>query len=215
MRQVKKGNYKPIVTLIDLTGCHSSGHSLDLLIEVSSRNAELIVDSTLPLLFSTLPDRAPARDAHSERAKCWSTLNRLSRLCVSQPLFETLVIRLTTKLDLACDTGLTGSSTEDLEVTSAYAHAILKTLADTLEVKVSSKHSDIAKYMDRLLPRLFRLFIHLALHPAGVKIMNMRLLEIAGRVITLVVSCASVEYGIPTTLTTADWANWLTDDRLH
>lgn len=156
----------------------------------------MIVDSTLPLLFSVLPDKAPNRDAHIERARCWNTLRRLSRLCVSAPLFETLVIRLTTKLDLACNMKASTNDSCDPEATAAYVHAILKTLARTLEAKVTAKHADVAKYVDRLLPSLYHLFIYLALLSgnSGSVPLDPRMLDVAAQIITSIVGCISAEY---------------------
>lgn len=50
----------------------------------------------------------------------------------------------------------------DSEPSAAYAHSILKTTADTLSVKVEKGDPDVPKYIDRLLPRLFNLFIYSA-----------------------------------------------------
>lgn len=119
-------------------------------------------ETTLPLLFSSLPDRSPPLEAPSEREKYWKTLASLKKLCVQQTLFETLVIRLTAKLDLICSPDATDVS-KNLEASTAYAHAILKTLSDVLALKVAERHADVPKYAERLLPQLFSLFLHAAL----------------------------------------------------
>jgi DNA repair/transcription protein MET18/MMS19 len=172
----------------------SNDEALDLLIQISNNNAEIIVESTLPLLFNVLPDKAPSRDAHAERAKCWNTLHRLSRLCVSAPLFETLVIRLTTKLELACDVSYYGS---DIEAMAAYAHAILKTMGNTLETKISAKHLDVAKYVDRLLPQLYSLFIYLGMQQNECATFDERMLSAVAQVITSIVGTLSSECVYP------------------
>ncbi|EPQ56802.1 hypothetical protein GLOTRDRAFT_128555 [Gloeophyllum trabeum ATCC 11539] len=147
--------------------------TLDLLSTVSTRSPMHVEGTTLPLLFSTLPDRAPPREAASERAKCWQTLAFLSKLCKQPSLFETLVVRLTTKLDLIC--GSTAHSQEDIEPSAAYAHSILLTLRNVLKDKVDLGHLDVAKYLDRLATGLHMV----ASEP--------RLLKTAGEIITLVV----------------------------
>lgn len=101
------------------------------------------------MLFASLPDHAPPRDADEERAKYWATLSALAALCDAPTLFEILVIRLSTKLEIIC-----GSIPSDRECAAAYAHALLKTISNVLVQKVEANHPDIPKYLDRLLPTL-------------------------------------------------------------
>lgn len=131
---------------------------------VSARPVE---EQTLPLLFSSLPDVPPARDALPERVKILNVLTALERLCVHAQLFETLVIRLTTKLDLICVPTASSLAAqpiteEDVEVHAAYAHWILNTLTKTLQQKVDKGDPDVAKYIERLVPRIFNLFVFAA-----------------------------------------------------
>lgn len=153
-----------------------------------------VAEQTLPLLFRFLPDTAPSRAAGGERAKCWRTLSALQTLCVQSELFENLVIRLTTKLDLIClpsafrvSQNMTAS--DDIEPDTAYAHAILKTLSQTLSVKVQNKDPDVVKYIDRLIPHIFNLFISSTFlsDERPVIATDPRLLRVAGEIITLVV----------------------------
>ena len=74
--------------------------SLDLLSTISSFAPSHVSENTLPMLFTALPDRAPPRDAEAERVKYWRTLAALKKLCTQPDLFETLVVRFLTKLDL-------------------------------------------------------------------------------------------------------------------
>lgn len=101
-------------------------------------------------------------------------------------LFETLVIRLITKLDLLC--AISPTRTIDQESTAAYAHAILTALANTLDAKVSSKDVDVPKYADQLLPRMFRLYLDAALASSEVVAVaaDPRLLQVGARIIRLV-----------------------------
>ncbi|KAI5124282.1 hypothetical protein M0805_005129 [Coniferiporia weirii] len=173
-----------------------SDEALDVLITIADRSSDLVEESTLPLLFSSLPDAPPNRDAHVDRAKHWRTLRWLSRLCVSAPLFETLVVRLSTKLDLVCAPKRSVSEdSDDSEPRAAYAHSILRTLVSVLELKVNAKHSDVPKYIDRLIPRLYNLFIYLALVGDSSQSLNTdsRLLDVAGQAITLIVRTVAIE----------------------
>jgi len=152
----------------------------------------IIAEQTLPLLFASLPDSAPRREAVADRERCWQTLSVLRKLCIQQALFESMVVRLMTKLDLLCfPSGDVGS---DLEPFQAYAHMILKTLEQTLETKVEAKHSDIAKYIDSLVPRIFNIFVASALSSDKRKMIasDPRLLRVSGGIITLVVQSLPV-----------------------
>ncbi|KAF9006023.1 ARM repeat-containing protein [Cyathus striatus] len=175
------------------TNNDADGHSeeeVDLLGSIAAVALHHIKDQTLPLLFSSLPDVAPSREAVAERAKCWRILSALKVLCVQPELFETLVIRLTTKLDLICI-----AKEWDSEPSAAYAHSILKTISLTLSTKVDQGHPDVVKYVDRLVPRIFNLFIHSALVPnrASMVATNTRLLQVAGEIITLVIQTLSLQ----------------------
>ena len=170
---------------------HNSDDTLDLLCSISSMNPRHVEAQTLPLLFSSLPDKAPARTATTDRAKYWRILSALSKLCIQQELFEILVIRLSTKLDLVCMPAI--SSTEahnwDFEPSAAYAHAILTALANTLRTKVDLGHTDVPKYIDRLVSRLYNLFTYSALLPIdhNTAATDPRVIGITAQIITLVV----------------------------
>lgn len=175
--------------LIDkLPDIHSSELILDLLASISERAPRHVAKQTLPLLFASLPDAAPSREDTGGREKCWQTLSALRQLCVQQELFENLVIRLTTKLDLLCFPSQIGTQ-EDLEPSQAYAHMILKTLAQTLATKVKAKHPDVSKYVDRLVPSIFNIFVASAFlaEKRNVVAADSRLIGVAGEIVTLVI----------------------------
>jgi DNA repair/transcription protein MET18/MMS19 len=161
---------------------------------ITSIRPHHVLEQTLPLLFRFLPDTAPPRAAAGERAKYWRTLSILQTLCVQSELFENLVIRLTTKLDLICLPSSIAAS-DDIEPDAAYAHAILKTLSQTLAVKVQRKDPDIVKYIDRLVPHIFNLFISsiFLAKERPVITTDPRLLQVAGEIITLVVQSLPLE----------------------
>ncbi|KAJ2933120.1 hypothetical protein H1R20_g3952, partial [Candolleomyces eurysporus] len=162
---------------------------LELLSTISEVCPRQVVEQTLPILFSSLPDSAPPREAASERAQTWKTLSYLQTLCTEPELFEVLVIRLTTKLELLCSRS--SSEEADPEPTAGYAHAILKTLANTLSTKLTKNHTDVAKYLDRLVVRIFNIFVYAAFTAEGDKrpmiLSDHRLLEAAALCTTSVV----------------------------
>ncbi|KAJ3516937.1 hypothetical protein NLJ89_g807 [Agrocybe chaxingu] len=174
----------------DLDGFEEASETiLDLLTTISDRAPRHIFEQTLPLLFKSLPDKAPSREATAEREKCWQVLSALQTLCIQQELFENLVIRLTTKLDLICLPSHGSNGTiKDLELDAAFAHMILKTLAQTLLTKVKAGHPDVPKYVDQLLPRIFDIFISSAVLSTEQPMIatNSRLLNVAAEIITLV-----------------------------
>ncbi|KIJ20729.1 hypothetical protein PAXINDRAFT_160240 [Paxillus involutus ATCC 200175] len=179
---------------------------LSLLSSISTIAPHHLATQILPPLFAALPDRAPSRDAQAERAAYWRALCASSTLCVQPTLFETLVIRLTAKLDLLCtpSPSMSASSrvsstptaeTEEAESTAAYAHAILTALADALFTKVSKPElaPDVPKYVDHLLPHLFRLFLEAAITGEQCILTDPRLLHVGARIVKLVVQTLSIE----------------------
>lgn len=83
----------------------------------------------------------------------------------------------------------------DKEPTASYAHSILQAIVDSLELKLAAGHTDIPKYLDRLVPRLYNVFIFLALCPdrRSDLVSEEKLLRVTGQVITLITQTASVE----------------------
>jgi DNA repair/transcription protein MET18/MMS19 len=107
---------------------------------------------TLPLLFSSLPDKAPRPQAVVEQPAYNKVLSGLSKLCIPAELFEIFVIRLTAKLDILCSPFDYDDSEVGLNL--AYIYSVLVAIADTLSNKVDQKHADVPKYIDRLVPYL-------------------------------------------------------------
>ena len=152
-----------------------------------------------------LPDQAPSRDAQSKRIEYWRALCALSQLCIQPTLFETLVVRLTAKLELLCSPSISpaippGGTTmnEEAESSAAYAQALLLTLANTLSAKVTKARPDpdVSKYVDQLLSHLFRLFLEAAVTSERRILEDQRLLRVGARIVKLVVEALSVEYVI-------------------
>lgn len=111
-------------------------------------------------------------------------LQLLARLCAQPTLFETLVIRLSAKLDILFSRA---GDAEDIEPVAAYAHSLLQTLSRVLAVKVKENHVDIPKYLDLLIIPLYNLFVSSALkRPDGIAT-NEILLIVAGKVVSFVV----------------------------
>lgn len=157
---------------------------IQLLTAVSTASARHATDGTLPLLFIALPDEAPSRDSPIEISKYRRVLQLLARLCVQPALFETLVIRLSAKLNILFSRS---GDVGDTEPVAAYAHSLLQTLSRVLAVKVKENHLDIPKYLDLLIVPLYNIFVSSALQrPDGIAT-NERLLVVAGKVISLVI----------------------------
>ena len=150
-----------------------------------------------------LPDEAPPKDDQSKRMEYWRALCALSKLCLQPTLFEVLVIRLTAKLKLLCSLTVSPeispggtSKTEEAERNAAYVHAILLTIANTLSAKVTKTRPDldVPKYVDQLLPHLFRLFLGATLTNEPRILDDQKLLRVGARIVKLVVAALSVEY---------------------
>ena len=146
---------------------------------------------TLPLLFSSLPDQAPARDDVEGREKYRMGLSALSRLCAQPNLFETLVVRLSVRLSLLY---APATVPEDAEPSAAYAHALLSTIADVLARKVENGDVDVSKYLDRLVPRLFNLALYgAAVNTENTGIADPRVIDAISRLINLVTQSLSAQ----------------------
>jgi DNA repair/transcription protein MET18/MMS19 len=83
----------------------------------------------------------------------------------------------------------------DLEPSAAYAHAILTALANTLRTKVDLGHTDVPKYIDRLVSRLYNLFIYSALLSTEYRTAatDPRVIDVAAHIITLVVRTLPIQ----------------------
>jgi len=146
-----------------------------------------VEDTTLPLLFHNLPDHSPTISDVTTREKYRSILKSLSELCIQPTLFETLVIRITTKLEL-----ISSSSTDELpaetseedyrECEIAFAFDLLHCLSSVIDTKIKEKHVDVAKHFDRIIPRLYTLVIGAASGREGALFQDTRLLAIVGRI---------------------------------
>ncbi|GJE98061.1 Dos2-interacting transcription regulator of RNA-Pol-II-domain-containing protein [Phanerochaete sordida] len=174
---------------------------LALLGAVSALAPAHVAETTLPLLFGALPAAAPARADDAARLTVWTTLAFLKRLCMQADLFGTLVARLTATLDALCVPPAPAPAgpaedrdAEDAEPTAAYAHALLRTLADALAAKVARGDGDVPAYTARLLPALFNLHVYAALAHGGADSVasDPRLVAVSAEVVTLVLQTADV-----------------------
>jgi DNA repair/transcription protein MET18/MMS19 len=128
----------------DPTETHVVLSGLVQLIDLIPREIER---STLPILFTQLP-----QEAQNEDYKL--ALNSLARLCINPHLTETFILRLMSRIENLCQ-----------EVTSTkqllYTHHLLFALLATLKAKVGAGHTDLPKYSDAVIGRLFAMFIGL------------------------------------------------------
>ncbi|KZT43226.1 hypothetical protein SISSUDRAFT_1057991 [Sistotremastrum suecicum HHB10207 ss-3] len=173
--------------------------ALTLLKSVSLKEPHHIEENTLPLLFASLPDRGPERQATEERAYIWKTLGALEKLCAQPSLFETLVVKLSSKVELLCSiTPLQEAPdgrAEERECNAAYAHAMLMTLSNVFSQKLDEKHTDLPKYLNRLIPRLYNLFVYFAYNPEPQLCVatHPHLIDAASRIIVLTMRSLNVE----------------------
>lgn len=72
-------------------------------------------------------------------------------------MFETLVIRITNKLELLSTAALDGSEAieDSRECTIAYIWDLINTLSTVIDTKLAAKHTDVVKYFDQIVPRLY------------------------------------------------------------
>ncbi|WVW86641.1 hypothetical protein I302_108694 [Kwoniella bestiolae CBS 10118] len=139
---------------------------IESLTTISTHHPTTIESLTLPLLFHNLPDSAPSASDHIAREKYRSILSSLRELCVAPALFQTLVIRITTKLDLlSSSTPQSNGGDEEMgefdtrECNIAYSWDLLNTLQNVVDKKIKEKHNDLIRYFDQIVPRLFTLVV--------------------------------------------------------
>lgn len=139
--------------------------AIDGLRDIAKVNPRVLEETTLPTLFSRLPDRMPDESNASASYELKGTVRRvlgaLARLCAQPNLFDMLVVRLTSKLDLVCASSF--SSVQERSSNVGYARGILITLLTLLEEKVAKSHTDIPRYGSTVSPRLLALVLSAAL----------------------------------------------------
>lgn len=131
--------------------------ALDGLVSVSKLYPAVVEQTTLPLLFAQLPATLSTASMDSSTAYK-RALESLASLCLQADLFELLALRLLARLEGICSTEFSQSS-DDLKLNSLYAHHLLLTLQAVLRVKIKNGDEDVAKYIDKFLPRLFGMFM--------------------------------------------------------
>lgn len=146
---------------------------------IAGSNPTIVQNSTLPLLFHALPDSAPAADDSKAREAYRRVLKALTELCAAPALFQTLVVRITTKLDLL------SSSDGDAECTAAYAWDLLHAVRIVLDAKLESKHVDVPKYYAEIVPRFAQLAVVAAQSPDRPLFRDVRLLRAVADIIEL------------------------------
>ncbi|WVQ75192.1 hypothetical protein IAR50_004803 [Cryptococcus sp. DSM 104548] len=161
---------------------------------ISKSHAAVIESLTLPLMFHNLPETAPSVDEREAREKYRSILGSLSKLCTQPALWQTMIIRVTNKLDYlasaplqsSTDVSMDGSDGEDArECNIAYAWDLLNALSKVIDAKVKEKHVDVGKYYEELMPKLLGLVIGGAQAKVGggnALFKDRRLVEIVGKI---------------------------------
>jgi DNA repair/transcription protein MET18/MMS19 len=162
---------------------------LALLQFISNSSPRIIEDTTLPSFFALLPDHAPSKDKDDDAyVRCVHALTCLGGLCVHPDLFSILLIRLFTKVELLMGTDYQDQQT--VEDAIGYAHALLKTLYSTIFIKYNAGDSDLPKYIERFVPRVYFLFFNatqdiLAARPVS---RNQIIVADAAEIVTLIVA---------------------------
>ncbi|KAF8328366.1 ARM repeat-containing protein [Cantharellus anzutake] len=161
--------------------------SVDKLRFISQSMNEILVSDSrdVELEDLRLPGSSPPKQELTEHVRYRRILASLSALCPSPSLFETLVIRLTSKLDLLCRPRPIDL---DLEGDAAYAYAVLSTVKDVITAKAQNKHLDLPKYGDRLVVPLYNIFLKASISPEDAHSVatNTKVLSVAAKIVTLI-----------------------------
>ncbi|PWN52408.1 hypothetical protein IE53DRAFT_378181 [Violaceomyces palustris] len=134
----------------------------------------------LPVLLECLPDRIlPQREERSSdvtmqegegtqpgleavKGKIRRSLGAISRLCLIPQVFDIVVVRLFTKLELCCNKKSEGEEEESEEIKEAnkgYARGIILTLQTLLDEKKARGHRDLARHGQNLPQRIVKLVL--------------------------------------------------------
>jgi len=167
----------------------SGGYVLGLLNTITDISPMSVEELALPVLIEQLPDRPPARDDTKAQARITSALAALRTLCAHPVLFERLVVRLSTKIDLVVTTEGAG------DMASAYVRIMFSTLSGLLNEKLEKGHTDVGKYVERLVPALYYLFLRRTGEDENMDqvILDDKVVDGAAEIITLVVSALPAE----------------------
>ncbi|OCF43478.1 DNA repair/transcription protein MET18/MMS19 [Kwoniella heveanensis CBS 569] len=178
--------------LINDNDPETRAEAVSALTTISTFHPTVIEAITLPLMFHSLPDTAPPASDFTGRDKYRSILGSLTELCAQPALFQTLVIRVTTKLDLLASSSPAqdaddnmGEKLDGRECTVVYAWDLLNSLVKVIEQKTKAKHIDLSRYFDQLIPRIWTLVISAAGPRTGGDqplFRDRRLLALVGRI---------------------------------
>ncbi|KAM5436885.1 hypothetical protein McanMca71_002003 [Microsporum canis] len=144
------------------------------LAEISKNKPQLIIDITFPTLLSTLPDT----DTGAEESYLYS-LDILARISTEKEVFNTLVRRLLSKLDVVTNSTNEGSPT--------YTAAILTTILYAMEHRRDlESDSNLSFYYERIVQSLTSR-IAIASNKGGSALNHPRVLDTLGRLCNLIV----------------------------
>lgn len=178
------------------SGEDMAANALDALDSLAQSHPDFIEDISLPPLFQLLPDVAPSADDATAIAEYRVALAALATLCKLPALFETLLIRLLSRIEMLC--AHTQAKPERLQQTVAYLHNLLTTLRVVIEKKIAAGHTDIQNCASRVLHRLSGLFIGRAVlgNSGRSAALSTRLIADVGKILTLLVQQMDERYAV-------------------
>ena len=167
----------------------SEADLLALLNTITGVSPTPVEEVALPVMVKQLPDQPPTKEDTKAQARITSALAALRTVCVNPVLFEKLVIRLSTKIDLVAMAEGTG------DMASAYIRMMLSTISGLLTEKLEKGHADVAKYVEGLVPTLYYLFLRKAGEEEDVKgvKLDVKVVDDAAEIISLVISALPAE----------------------
>lgn len=180
-----------------------SDAALDGIAVLAELHAPIIESLTLPLLFRALPDNAPSLHDPAGKSSYMRSLGALAAICDRPTLFEPLVVRLLSRLEIVCATDPPDTSVRSTN--ALYAHHLLATLRAVTVAKIKAGHRDLPNYFARAGPRLLAIFVlDSVTHEKETVAADPRLATDAGKVLTLLVqqldtkcaSCSSVSLSV-------------------
>jgi DNA repair/transcription protein MET18/MMS19 len=131
---------------------------LSALADLAKTKPQLILDITFPAFLAELPDSETSekRDASIRQKKGYKTiLSALSQISSERVIFEVLLRRLFSKLDILLSRTLaTQFANVDSTSSITYPHAILGTIFLVIKNKAANHDADLPSYINSVVPTL-------------------------------------------------------------
>jgi len=166
--------------------------ALEGLVTIAPLYTKQIEEVVLPPLFGLLSEQAPSRQDQVGIDRYRLGLAALAELCTLPELFETLIIRFLARLETifhSSDSIVAHNDKTQYGQNVLYALHILVAFRIVLEKKIKKNHTDLQRYSESVLSRLYSFLIQPTLNNVSSRHIGKepRIIEGVGKIATLFV----------------------------